>query len=272
VDLSIRSNGVVVPVTLELDESRWELGAFRMTNAQRYRENEQKDPHSIRRVATQHLGNRLDGIPVAGGHWDTVEPVQRTEESDDLHMPPVRSDDEPVSPLEDLHQPWTTDGKAHGCGRRQARALGQHADEADNTSSHRLSLKGILRNETRHVAAPANNDLGGKWKFACHCGACLSLSNWSPKDQRARRANIDGAQVLQRFGQLGRPERPVTSDVHPPQKNNECHSIPLNESARELTFYRRGPDAAEINREYAAKLRDLARKLDRPSTYVEQIR
>jgi hypothetical protein len=27
-----------VPLTLELDESRWELGAFRMANAQRYRE------------------------------------------------------------------------------------------------------------------------------------------------------------------------------------------------------------------------------------------
>jgi hypothetical protein len=33
------SDGVVVPVAFELDESRWELGAFRMTNAQRYREN-----------------------------------------------------------------------------------------------------------------------------------------------------------------------------------------------------------------------------------------
>ena len=34
------TDGVVVPVALELDESRWELGAFRMTNAQRYREND----------------------------------------------------------------------------------------------------------------------------------------------------------------------------------------------------------------------------------------
>ena len=30
------TDGVVVPLTLELDESRWELGAFRMVNAQRY--------------------------------------------------------------------------------------------------------------------------------------------------------------------------------------------------------------------------------------------
>jgi Lipid A 3-O-deacylase (PagL) len=30
------TDGVVVPVTLELDDSRWELGAFRMTNSQRF--------------------------------------------------------------------------------------------------------------------------------------------------------------------------------------------------------------------------------------------
>ncbi len=32
-------DGVVLPLTLELDESRWELGAFRFTNEQRYRDN-----------------------------------------------------------------------------------------------------------------------------------------------------------------------------------------------------------------------------------------
>jgi hypothetical protein len=41
----------------------------------------------------------------------------------------------------------------------QARALGQHADEGDNTVAPTV-LKGILRNETRNVAALANNDLG----------------------------------------------------------------------------------------------------------------
>ena len=34
------SDGVVVPLTLELDQSRWELGVFRFTNAQRYRDND----------------------------------------------------------------------------------------------------------------------------------------------------------------------------------------------------------------------------------------
>jgi hypothetical protein len=32
----------------------------------------------------------------------------------------------------------------------------------------------------------------------------------------------------------------VAPDVNSSQKNNECHSIPLDESARELTFYRGG--------------------------------
>jgi hypothetical protein len=37
--------------------------------------------------------------------------------------------------------------------------------------------------------------------------------------------DIHGTQVLQRFGQLGRPKRPVTSDVNSPQKNDERHLI-----------------------------------------------
>jgi len=44
--------------------------------------------------------------------------------------------------------------------------------------------------------------------------------------------------VLQCFGQLGRSESPVAPDVNSSQKNNQCHSIPLNDSAREVTFYR----------------------------------
>jgi hypothetical protein len=32
---SARTEGIVAPLTLELDESRWELGAFRFANAQR---------------------------------------------------------------------------------------------------------------------------------------------------------------------------------------------------------------------------------------------
>jgi hypothetical protein len=109
-----------------------------------------------------------------------------------------------------------------------------HADEADNIRSHRLSLKRALRNQIRNVAALANNDLGDKREFACHFGACLGLGHWLPNDQRARRANIDGTQVLQRFGQLGRSESPVATDVDASQKNNKRHLIRLNERVRIL--------------------------------------
>jgi hypothetical protein len=84
----------------------------------------------------------------------------------------------------------------------------------DNIASHRLSLKGILRDETRNVAALANNDLGDKRKFAGHFGACLCLDHLPPKDERARRADIDRTQVLQCFGQFGRSESPVAADVN----------------------------------------------------------
>jgi hypothetical protein len=47
------TDGVVVPLTLELDESRWELGAFRMTNAQRYRENDHATNPGLARQAAR---------------------------------------------------------------------------------------------------------------------------------------------------------------------------------------------------------------------------
>jgi hypothetical protein len=57
----------------------------------------------------------------------------------------------------------------------------------------------------------------------------LGLCHLLPKDQRAGRANIDGTEMLQRFGKLSRPESPVAPDVHSPQKNNECHSTFLQQ-------------------------------------------
>jgi hypothetical protein len=81
----------------------------------------------------------------------------------------------------------------------------------------------ILRDQLRNFAALANNDLGVKRKFACHFGAYLHLGRWLPNHERACRANVDGTDVLQLFGQLGWSEVPVSPDVDPSQKNNECH-------------------------------------------------
>src|SRR5271156_964661 len=95
---------------------------------------------------------------------------------------------------------------------------------------------------------------------------CLGLGYWLPEDERARRANIDGTQVPQCFGQLGRSESPVAPDVNSSKKNNECHSICLNESAREVTFYRGGRTSGSgrstvpSTRPWAVGLCDLARR------------
>ena len=73
-----------------------------------------RERRSIRWVVAEHPGNRRDGIPVASGHWDTVEPVQCTEESDGFHVAPVHADDESVSSRQDLHQPLATGRELHG--------------------------------------------------------------------------------------------------------------------------------------------------------------
>src|SRR6202042_3996191 len=103
-------------------------------------------------------------------------------ESDHLHVAPVHSDDESLSSREDLQQPLTIGRELHGRRRRRAGASGQHADEMDNAWWRGQSLKRILRNKTRNVAALANNDLGDKRQFARHFGSCLRLGHWSPKD------------------------------------------------------------------------------------------
>jgi hypothetical protein len=46
-----------------------------------------------------------------------------------------------------------------------------------------------------------------------------------PNDQGARGPNIDGTQMLQCYGELGRSEGPVAPDINPSQKNCERHSI-----------------------------------------------
>lgn len=54
--------------------------------------------------------------------------------------------------------------------------------------------------------------------------------HWPPNDYRPRGTDIDGIEMLQACGQLGRPEGPVSTDVNASQENNEGHSIPFYES------------------------------------------
>jgi hypothetical protein len=88
----------------------------------------------------------------------------------------------------------------------------------------------ILGEYLLNFVALANNDLGNKRKFALYFGACLCPGHSVPNNERARRADIDGTEMLEFFGQFARPEGPVASDVNSSQKNNECHSVRLNDT------------------------------------------
>ena len=175
---------------------------------------------------TQHPGDRGDGIPVARGDRDPKEPVERAEVADGLHVAPVHAEDEPVVPREDLQQPLAAGRKAHGRRRRRAGAFGQDAHEADDVGSHGLVREMILRHQPDNLAALADHDLGIKGKPACQFGAELRPGDWPPDHEGARRADVDGIEVLQLFGERGRSEGPVTADVDPSQKNHECHAFP----------------------------------------------
>src|SRR3972149_3710274 len=52
------------------------------------------------------------------------------------------------------------------------------------------------------------------------------LGNWFPNHEGARRAYVDGIEVLQLFGEDGRPEGLVTADVDPSHKDHKCHAFP----------------------------------------------
>jgi len=74
-----------------------------------------------------------------------------------------------------------------------------------------------------NLASRADHDLRIEGKAACQFGAELRLADWPPNHEGPRRADVDGIEMLQLFGEPGRPEGPVTSDVDPSQKNHECH-------------------------------------------------
>jgi hypothetical protein len=77
----------------------------------------------------------------------------------------------------------------------------------------------ILRHQPENLASLADHDLGIKGKSACQFGAELRPGNWPPDHESARRADVDGTEVLQLLGERGRSKGPVTADVDSSQKN-----------------------------------------------------
>jgi hypothetical protein len=71
-------------------------------------------------------------------------------------------------------------------------------------------------------------------KPACQFGAELRPGDWPPDHEGACRADVDGIEVLQLFGERGRSEGSVTTDFDPSQKSHECHAFPAAGPARKL--------------------------------------
>jgi hypothetical protein len=90
----------------------------------------------------------------------------------------------------------------------------------------------ILGHQPDNLAALADHDLGIKGKPACQFGAEFRPGDRPPDHEGACRADVDGIEVLQLFGERGRSEGPVTADVDPSQKYNECHAFPPAGAAR----------------------------------------
>jgi hypothetical protein len=85
----------------------------------------------------------------------------------------------------------------------------------------------IVRHQPDNLAALADHDLGIKGKPACQFGAELRPCDRPADHEGARRADVDGIEVLQLFRESGRSEGPVTTDVDSSQENHECHEFLL---------------------------------------------
>ena len=90
-----------------------------------------------------------------------------------------------------------------------------------------MARKTIVRHQPDDLATLADHDLGIKRKPACEFKAQLRAADWLPNHKGTRGADVDGIEMLQLFGEDGRSEGSVTADVDTPQKNHECHELPL---------------------------------------------
>src|SRR5712691_6155990 len=89
------------------------------------------------------------------------------------------------------------EGKLLGVDGAEPGGFGQDAHEADDAGSHGLVGERILRHQPDNLAARADHDLGIKGKPACQFGAELRPGDGPPDHEGARRADVDGIEVLQ---------------------------------------------------------------------------
>ena len=84
----------------------------------------------------------------------------------------------------------------------------------------------ILRHQPDNLAPLADHDLRIKGKPGYQFGAELRSGDRLSDHEGSRRPDVDRIEMFQLFGERGRSEGPVTTDVDPSQKNHEGHEFP----------------------------------------------
>lgn len=77
--------------------------------------------------------------------------------------------------------------------------------------------------QPRDVTSVADHDFRHEWQPAFELTTELRLTDAGGNDERAGCADVDGAEMLEFFGEQRRFERAVTADVDTAKKDDVCH-------------------------------------------------
>jgi hypothetical protein len=90
-----------------------------------------------------------------------------------------------------------------------------------------MARERVVRHQPDDLPTLADHDLGIEGKPTCDFNAQLRTADGLPDHEGTRRANIDGIEVLQLFGERSRSEGSVTADVEAPHKTTSATSCLL---------------------------------------------
>jgi hypothetical protein len=90
-----------------------------------------------------------------------------------------------------------------------------------------MAREQVAGHQPEDLPTAADHDLGIEGKPACDFNAQLRAADRLPDHEGTRRADADGIEVLQLFGEPGGSEGPVTADVEAPYQKHECHELIL---------------------------------------------
>src|SRR5437016_8189253 len=138
-------------------------------------------------------------VPVARRDRHAEYPVEPAQIADHLHVPPVQPEDEPPLAGHELEEPPAF--RWHGERQRRHRLWppGQNAHKAYFLRTRAAAGKNGVGQQPRQLAAMADHYLGLEGKSLRYLGAQLRAAHGPADDERARRADIDGVEMLQAF-------------------------------------------------------------------------